>query len=128
MPTLKARSEFLAVRGGRRQSTPAFLIEMRERSAAGPARGSRDAIGPRFGFTITKKIGNAVTRNRIRRRLKAAFASEIKNKTLGACDYVVVARHAALERPFDLLLQDVDRAISALHASKHVQPKKKGAA
>ncbi|HML31140.1 MAG TPA: ribonuclease P protein component [Hyphomicrobium sp.] len=114
MPTLKARSEFLAVRGGRRQSTPAFLIEMRERSAAAP----RGGAGPRFGFTITKKIGNAVTRNRIRRRLKAAFASELRDAKLGPCDYVVVARHAALDRPFDLLLGDVSRALTALHTVK----------
>lgn len=118
MPTLKARSEFLAVRGGRRQSTPAFLIEMRERSAATTRSGGFPDSGARFGFTITKKIGNAVTRNRIRRRLKAAFAAETKAKSLGACDYVVVARHAALDRPFDLLLGDVNRALAALHSVK----------
>ncbi|WP_409561758.1 ribonuclease P protein component [Hyphomicrobium sp. MC8b] len=132
MPTLKARSEFLAVRGGRRQSTPAFLIEMRERSAATPRGGGFvDSAGPRFGFTITKKIGNAVTRNRIRRRLKAAFAAETKAKSLGACDYVVVARHAALDRPFDLLLGDVNRALAALHSvkSRHAdRTDKKGSA
>jgi ribonuclease P protein component len=132
LPTLKARSEFLAVRGGRRQSTPAFLIEMRERSAVTTRGGGFvDSAGPRFGFTITKKIGNAVTRNRIRRRLKAAFAAETKAKSLGACDYVVVARHAALDRPFDLLLGDVNRALAALHSvkSRHAdRTDKKGSA
>lgn len=111
LPTLKARSEFLAVRGGRRQSTPAFLIEMRERPTALACGG----VGPRFGFTITKKIGNAVTRNRIRRRLKAALAIETKNAELSACDYVVVARRLALDRPFDLLLGDVGRAMAVLY-------------
>ncbi|MBS0235022.1 MAG: ribonuclease P protein component [Proteobacteria bacterium] len=124
LPTLKTRSEFLAVRGGRRQSTPAFLIEMRERSAVT----SRAARGPRFGFTITKKIGNAVMRNRIRRRLKAAFAAETKNSDLGPCDYVIVARQAALDRPFDLLLRDVNRAITALHGDKQVRADRKGSA
>jgi len=117
LPTLKARSEFLAVRGGRRQSTPAFLIEMRERSAPA-ARGAPSGEGPRFGFTITKKIGDAVTRNRIRRRLKAAFAARTKDANLGACDYVIVARHAAVDRPFDLLLDDVGRALTALQSAK----------
>ncbi len=100
---------------------------MRERPAAATRRGVRED-GPRFGFTITKKIGNAVTRNRIRRRLKAAFAAETKAKSLGACDYVIVARHAALDRPFELLLRDVDKAIVALHAVKVARADKKGSA
>ncbi|HET6387757.1 ribonuclease P protein component [Hyphomicrobium sp.] len=124
LPTLKARSEFLAVRGGRRSSTPAFLIEMRER----PADAKRAGDGPRFGFTITKKIGNAVTRNRIRRRLKAAFAADLKQRQLGACDYVVVARHAALDRPYALILGDIGQAMSALHRSRPARPDKKGSA
>jgi ribonuclease P protein component len=110
--TLKSRPEFLAVRGGRRSSTPAFLIEMRERTA--PAG---DESGARFGFTITKKIGNAVTRNRIRRRLKAAFAAKAGEHARQTCDYVIVARIAALDRPFALLLEDVARAFAALHDS-----------
>ncbi|WP_291163139.1 ribonuclease P protein component [Hyphomicrobium sp.] len=114
------RSEFLAVRGGRRSSTPAFLIEMRERSDAP----KRVGTGPRFGFTITKKIGNAVTRNRIRRRLKAAFAADLKRRELGSCDYVVVARRAALDRPFALLLGDVSQAMSALARSRPVRTDK----
>jgi len=110
LPTLKARAEFLAVRGGRRSSTPAFLVEVRERAAA-----SKHGKGPRFGFTITKKIGNAVTRNRIRRRLKAAFAAGANQYAELSCDYVIVARHAALDRPYALLLDDVARALAALH-------------
>jgi len=87
-----------------------------------------DFRGPRFGFTITKKIGNAVTRNRIRRRLKAAFAAETKTANLGAHDYVVVARQAALDRPYELLLSDVARAISALHSARPAQAPRKGSA
>jgi ribonuclease P protein component len=110
LPTLKVRAEFLAVRGGRRSSTPAFLIEVRERAPT-----SKHGKGPRFGFTITKKIGNAVTRNRIRRRLKTAFAAGANQYAEASCDYVIVARHAALDRPYPLLLEDVARALAALH-------------
>lgn len=113
LQTLKARAEFLAVRGGRRSSTPAFLIEMRER----PPGDGAGVAGARFGFTITKKIGNAVTRNRIRRRLKAAFAAGAGQHARSSCDYVIVARHAALDRPFTLLLEDVARAFAALHGN-----------
>jgi ribonuclease P protein component len=108
--TLKSRPEFLAVRGGRRSSTPAFLIEMKERTVA-----PDNVDGARFGFTITKKIGNAVARNRIRRRLKAAFAASAAQYARTTCDYVIVARGAALDRPFALLLEDVTRAFTALH-------------
>lgn len=117
LPTLKARAEFLAVRGGRRLSTPAFLVEMRSRP-----EGADRVAGPRFGFTITKKIGNAVTRNRIRRRLKAAFAAYAEKHAQPSCDYVVVARHAALDRPFALLLEDVTRAFAALHRTGSQRP------
>jgi ribonuclease P protein component len=109
LQTLKSRPEFLAVRGGRRSSTPAFLIEVRERPSA------ENGGTARFGFTITKKIGNAVTRNRIRRRLKAAFAATAPQYARPSCDYVIVARHAALDRPFAALLEDVARAFAALH-------------
>ncbi len=93
-----------------------------------PRGGTRSDGGPRFGFTITKKIGKAVTRNRIRRRLKAAFAAQTKDANLGACDYVVVARHAALDRPFELLLGDVGRAMAALHGAKTAHAGRKGSA
>jgi ribonuclease P protein component len=109
LETLKNRSEFLAVRGGRRSSTPAFLIEIRERPTEDAGSTAR------FGFTITKKIGNAVIRNRIRRRLKAAFAATAPQHARPSCDYVVIARHAALDRPFAALLEDVARAFAALH-------------
>jgi len=82
---------------------------MRERPAAENGKTAR------FGFTITKKIGNAVIRNRIRRRLKAAFAATAGQHARLSCDYVVVARHAALDRPFAALLEDVARAFTALH-------------
>jgi ribonuclease P protein component len=101
---------------------------MRERPDASTAKMARGGDGPRFGFTITKKIGNAVTRNRIRRRLKAAFAAQTKDAKLGPRDYVIVARHAALDRPFDLLLGDVNRAIGALHGAKPVRAERKGSA
>ena len=77
--------------------------------------GADHVAGPRFGLTITKKIGNAVTRNRIRRRLKAAFAACAEKHASSFCDYVIVARHAAFDRPFALLLEDVTQVFSTLH-------------
>ena len=69
LTTLKKRSEFLRIRGGDRCPSPPFVLETKMRAEQSEASGP-----PRFGFTVTKAIGNAVTRNRVRRRLKAAVS------------------------------------------------------
>lgn len=110
--TLKSRAEFLAVRGGARCATSAFVLEAKPRleAASGPAK-----AGPRFGFTITKKIGNAVVRNRIRRRLKAALTPLTGTLAVPAHDYVVIARQPAFDIPFALLQKDLERALQRVH-------------
>ena len=110
VPTLKTRPEFLAVRGGLRASVPSFLLEGRERRAQ-----SCGTPSARFGFTVTKKLGNAVTRNRIRRRLKAAIAQVARPHANPNFDYVIVARAAAFDRPFQSILADVERALVTAH-------------
>ncbi len=110
LQTLKSRNEFLAVRGGARASVPTCLLEARKRRA-----GVVPFEGARFGFTITKKLGNAVTRNRIRRRLKAALSTLQSDCAADGFDYVVVARHAAFDRPYADLLSDLRRALELVH-------------
>jgi ribonuclease P protein component len=109
--TLKKRADFLRLRGGLRWAGVAFVLETRARTEAG----SSGSDGPRFGFTVTKALGGAVVRNRIRRRLKAAVAA-----TAGVCarrshDYVLVARAAAAERPFEDLKKDLEQAFQRVH-------------
>ena len=65
---LKKRADFLAAAKGRRQHQRSFVLQIRERAAAETGEASSPA--PRFGFTVTKKVGNSVIRNRIRRRLR----------------------------------------------------------
>jgi ribonuclease P protein component len=113
--TLKVRAEFLAVRGGARASVPVCLIEARTRRT--PAPGIPPQDGPRFGFTVTKKLGNAVTRNRIRRRLKAAISELAPSKAVPGFDYVVVARAAAFDRPYPEIVADLTRAFAILHST-----------
>ncbi|MFN0218829.1 MAG: ribonuclease P protein component [Hyphomicrobium sp.] len=110
--TLKTRPEFLAVRGGSRASCSACLIEGRPRLGL---TASETAPPPRFGFTVTKKLGNAVFRNRIRRRLKAAIGTVAPDRAEPGFDYVIVARTAALDRPFSALVSDLEKALDALH-------------
>lgn len=110
LQTLKSRSEFLAVRGSARASVPVCLIEARKRPD-----GAIGDQGPRFGFTVTKKLGNAVVRNRIRRRLKSAIAAISADHAKGGFDYVLVARSAAFDRPYEDVMADLIRAFNLLH-------------
>jgi ribonuclease P protein component len=113
--TLKRRAEFLRLRGGRKWSTPAFVIEMRARDPADAPTAPVNRPGPaRFGFTATKKLGNAVMRNRIRRRLKEAVRLAAPGCAREGCDYVLIARDAAADRPFDVLKQDLIDAFGRL--------------
>ena len=92
--TIKRSSDFQRVRGGARVATPAFVIETKLRSVHGPDRDVR------YGFTVTRKIGNAVVRNRIRRRLKEALRNLPADLVVPGHDYVIVARSGLIEQPF----------------------------
>jgi ribonuclease P protein component len=63
------------------------------------------------GFTASRKVGNAVLRNRSRRRLKAAAAQLMPDDARPDCDYVLIARPETVTRPFDLLLEDLRTAL-----------------
>lgn len=71
--------------------------------------------GPRFGFTVTKKLGGAVIRNRIRRRLKSAITALAPAQAHDGYDYVIVARNAALDRAFPEMIADLTRAFKGVH-------------
>lgn len=102
--TLKRRSEFQRVRGGARCARSALVIEARARDVSdGPAR---------FGFTITRKLGGAVERNRIRRRLKAAIAGLGDVAVRTGCDYVIVARQGIAGLAFPELAGELNAALA----------------
>lgn len=96
---LKSRPQFLAVREGEKRRGSFFLIEMLDRKIA-------DAE-PRVGFTVTKKHGNAVERNRMRRRLKEAVRLHVGFAMQPGHDYVVVARREVLTAPFEKLASEL---------------------
>jgi len=104
---------------------------MRAEMGADTARVERDAAEqlatpatspPRFGFTATKKLGNAVTRNHIRRRLKEAVRLVAPGVAHAGCDYVLIAREAAATRPFAVIESDLAAAFAALHAPATGKP------
>lgn len=111
--TLKKRAEFLRVRGGLRWSTPALVLEAKPRPCEAK---EAEGVAPdsRFGFTVSKKIGKAVVRNRVRRRLKAA-ARELLPMARAGFDYVIIARQPAVELPYADLKADLALAMARVH-------------
>lgn len=104
---LKRRADFLTVARGTRIHVASFSLQARKREAepAGVAPGAR------VGLTVTKKTGNAVVRNRIRRRLREALCRAEALSTEPDTDYVVVARREALSLPFARLIDDLNASV-----------------
>ncbi len=112
---LLRRADFLRVAGGRQKYvTPGLVLQALRREplpAGAPLVGSPKV---RVGFTATKKVGNAVIRNRARRRLREAARATIPEIGMPGCDYVVIARAGTLDRPFPALIADFRQALGAL--------------
>lgn len=112
---LKKRAEFQRIRGGQKWTGKGFLAEGRARSPIGPvAHTAEDTTTTRFGFTVSKKMGNAVDRNRIKRRLKEALRLMPTERAPAGMDIVIVARRAAIDMPFTALTADLEMAMSRL--------------
>jgi ribonuclease P protein component len=108
--TLKRRAEFQRIRKGARWAGPAFVLEARRRSEPDGAMPS-----PHFGFTVTRQVGKAVERNRIRRRLKAAMRNLQKDHARPDFDYVLIARRFALEQAYAALVADLETALDRVN-------------
>jgi ribonuclease P protein component len=105
---LTRRAEFQWAAKGRRAQREAFALQANRRPE--PAA----VVGPRVGFTVTKKLGNAVVRNRIRRRLREALRRVSRLEALPDHDYVLMARLAALTMDFEALVGEIDRGFRQL--------------
>jgi ribonuclease P protein component len=112
LSTLKRHAQFQRVRKGSRWATGAFVLEAKLRDGA---HGEPAADGARFGFTVTKKIGGAVERNRIRRRLRAAIRGLQKDHARPDFDYVLIARRPALDIAFNALVAELEKAFNRVH-------------
>ena len=116
---LKRRPDFLRVaRSGRKWVTPGLILQVARSGATVESKAGRD--GPpateaiRVGFTVSRKVGNAVARNRVRRRLKAAAAEVLPLAAEPGCDYVIIGRGGTLDRRWPALKQDLEAALRGL--------------
>jgi len=89
---------------------PGFVLQ------AAPAPAELGQPGARVGFTVSRKVGNAVVRNRVRRRLREIAREVIPAQARPDLDYVLVGRQAALGRDFAVLRQDLVEALKRLKA------------
>jgi ribonuclease P protein component len=106
------RADFLAAARGRQVEKQGFVLQSIRRM---PEADEADAaLAPRFGFTISKRVGNAVLRNRIRRRLREAVKEAAPGRARGGSDYVLIARRAALDLPFARLISDIADGIDRI--------------
>jgi ribonuclease P protein component len=105
---LRRRADFLAAARGTKVVTPAFVVQALERGDG--------AI--RAGFTVSKKVGNAVERNRVRRRLREIVRLAACACLPGGYDYVLIGRRPALSLPFERMTEDFRRALRRLRAQK----------
>ena len=107
MDRLRQRADFLAAATGPRAPVSGFVLQARQRNEPGSAR---------IGFTVSKKVGNAVERNRVKRRLREIVRLAPEGGMRTDYDYVLVGRRAALDLSFERMVQDFERALGRVHA------------
>lgn len=110
LTVLTKRADFVRASQALRQGTPGIHLQARERAQG-------EAAGIRVGFTCSKKVGNAVARNRAKRRLREVARLVLPEQGREGWDYVLVGRHdVTASLPFDALVADLRRALRKVHA------------
>lgn len=115
LAVLTRRADFLAANHGLRVARPGFVLLAR------PNGGGQ----MRFGITVTKKIGNAVVRNRMKRRFRALLRELLPVSGLAGTDHVLIGREGGIERDFSLLREELTTALGRAASGKGDPPRKR---
>jgi ribonuclease P protein component len=110
MEHLKRRQDFVAAARALSEAMPGMVVQARNRL---------DVASPRVGFTCSKKIGNAVVRNRAKRRLREVFRLSAAEQVVSGFDYVLIGRMNTAKRRFTDLQKDFSSALKRLHRTPH---------
>ena len=100
------RPDFLAANRGKRYATPGFVLLVKDRQD--------ESTEIRLGITITKKVGNAVIRNRMRRRFRALAQEMLGQNGKAGADHILIGRDSGIERDFGALRSDMAKALGKL--------------
>ncbi len=112
LTVLRKRSDFLKAARARRQGTSSMMVQARKRAPD-------EATGIRVGFTCSKKVGNAVARNRAKRRLREAARAVLPVNGHDGWDYVLIGRaETTAARPYEALLDDLRYALRKVHSGR----------
>ena len=106
LTTLKRRADFLRANGGRRHATPGFVLQLRPRADGD--------LTKRVGFTVTKKIGNAVLRNRCKRRLRGLARDILPRAGSAGADHVLIGRSECPTRDYATMRAELEGACRRL--------------
>jgi ribonuclease P protein component len=112
---IKRRAEFVAANRGLRVARPGFVL------LAHPNGG----LGKRYGITVTRKVGNAVVRNRMKRRFRELLRALLPAGGLPDHDHVLIGREGGIERDFGLLREELSAALARAAAGKGDPPRRR---
>ncbi len=118
MGIIAKRADFLAANNGIRVARPGFVLLVNPLARPDGLR--------RFGVTVTKRIGNAVARNRMKRRLRALAREVLPLQGIAGADHVLIGRENGIERDFVLLRQELEAALARAAAGKGDPPRRPG--
>jgi ribonuclease P protein component len=103
LTTISARRDFLAANSAKRRAAAGFVLLVRDRQDGDTAK--------RVGFTVTKKIGNAVVRNRMKRRLRALARDLVVSHGKPGSDHILIGRAGGIERDYLTLRAELEKAL-----------------
>ena len=112
---LTRRADFLAANRGLRVARPGFVLLARPNGG----------LGKRFGVTVTKKVGNAVVRNRMKRRFRELLRAALPAQGLPDHDHVLIGREGGIERDFARLREELSVALARAAEGKGDPPRRR---